>query len=140
MVSHCAIRLGKPHLVENIVDDMAKQGVSRPLTFYESLMKQLAGQKHYQLALAMYDRLVADDLEPSAVTCSCLINFAAEVGELDRALGFFEKLKTLGAPSIRACMAVLCVHARRNDWFGGVATLREMPTLGVPVDSIALNT
>merc|ERR1719421_120060 len=52
----CAIRIGKYHLVEGLLDDMSKQDIERSLAFYESAMKQLAGQKHYHLALSMYDR------------------------------------------------------------------------------------
>jgi len=102
-------------------------------------MKQLAGQKQYHLALAVYDRLAADGLEPSAVTCSCLIGFAAELGEFQRAVSFFERLSTITTPSIRACMTVLRVHAKRQDWAASVATLREMQRRGVVLDSLALN-
>lgn len=135
----CTIRLEKYHLIEGIIDDMTVQGVVRPIVFYESAMKQLAGQKHYHLALNMYDRLVADGLEASAVTCSCLINFAAEVGELDRALSFFKKLSTLTVPSIRAYMTVLRVHAKRQDWKESVTIFRDMQARGVRLDSLVLN-
>lgn len=138
-VVQCAIRVGKYHLVEGLIDDMVQQGVARPLAFYESAMKQLAGQKHYHMALNMYDRLVADGLQPSAVTCSCLISFAAEVGELQRAIGFFEKLSSLTKPSIRAYMTVLRVHAKRQDWPASLATFRDMQKRGVSVDSLVLN-
>ena len=57
--------------------------------------------------MQMYDRLASDGLEPSAVTCSCLISFAAEVGELQRAIGFYEKLASISTPSIRAYMTIL---------------------------------
>eukprot|EP00421_Protoceratium_reticulatum_P020500 CAMPEP_0168393782 /NCGR_PEP_ID=MMETSP0228-20121227/19195_1 /TAXON_ID=133427 /ORGANISM="Protoceratium reticulatum, Strain CCCM 535 (=CCMP 1889)" /LENGTH=489 /DNA_ID=CAMNT_0008407173 /DNA_START=109 /DNA_END=1575 /DNA_ORIENTATION=- len=135
----CVMRLGKWHLVENLIDDMIQYSVPRPLAFYESTMKQLAGQKHYDLALNMYDRLVADGLEPSAVTCSCLISFAAEVGEYQRAAAFFEKLASLTTPSIRAYMTVLRVHGRRQDWPASLATFRDMQKRGVQPDSLVLN-
>lgn len=135
----CAIRVGKYHLVEGLLDDMSRQSVPRSLAFYESAMKQLAGQKHYHLALSMYDRLVSDDLEPSAVTYSCLISFAAEVGELQRALGFFERLSAISTPSIRAYMTVLRVHAKRQDWPSSLAVFREMRKRKVLVDSLVLN-
>merc|ERR1719498_1310024 len=102
-------------------------------------MKQFAGQKHYTLALNMYDRLVADGLEPSAVTCSCLISFAAEIGELDRAAAFFQKLSSLATPSIRAYMTMLRVHAKRQDWKASLATFRSMQARGVRLDSLVLN-
>lgn len=138
-IVQCAIRAGKYDTIEGIIDDMAAQGVVRSLVFYESAMKQLAGQKHYHLALSIYDRLAADGLEPSAVTCSCLVSFAAEVGELQRAIGFFEKLSSITTPSIRAYMTVLRVHAKRQDWPASLATLRVMQERGVTVDSLALN-
>lgn len=135
----CAIRVGKYHLVEGLLDDMLKQNVGRTLPFYESAMKQLAGQKHYHLALSMYDRLVSDGLEPSAVTYSCLISFAAEVGELQRALGFFDRLSQISTPSIRAYMTVLRVHAKRQDWPSSVTVFREMQKRKVQLDSLVLN-
>mmetsp|Transcript_9795 Transcript_9795/g.27635 ORF Transcript_9795/g.27635 Transcript_9795/m.27635 type:complete len:496 (-) Transcript_9795:88-1575(-) len=135
----CVVRVGQCHMIEDIMDDMVHQGVNRPLVFYESTMKQLAGQKHYHLALAVYDRLSADGLEPSAVTCSCLISFAAEIGELQRAVGFFEKLSSLTTPSIRAYMTVLRVYGRRQDWTSSLATFRDMQRRGVHVDSLVLN-
>lgn len=136
---HCAIRVGKYHLIDGIIDDMIGQGVGRPLAFYESAMKQLAGQKHYHFALSMYDRLEGDGLEPSAVTCSCLISFAAEVGELNRAIAFFEKLASITKPSIRAYMTVLRVHAKRQDWASSQSILRDMQQRRVGIDSLALN-
>jgi len=135
----CSIRIGKYHLVESLLDDMARQGVPRPLTFYESAMKQLAGQKQYYLALSMYDHLASDGLEASPVTCSCLISFAAEVGEHQRAIGFFEKLSSLTTPSIRAYMTVLRVHAKRQDWPSSLNVFHDMQRRKVKLDSLVLN-
>jgi len=135
----CAIRIGKHHLVEGLLDDMSRQNVARSLAFYESAMKQLAGQKHYHLALSMYDRLVSDGFEATAVTYSCLISFAAEVGELQRAIGFFEKLSSTSTPSIRAYMTVLRVHAKRQDWPSSLSVFRQMQQKKVLVDSLVLN-
>jgi len=73
------------------------------------------------------------------VTFSCLIGFAAEVNEGQRAIEFFERLCKLTTPSIRACMVVLRVHGRRQDWDSSLAALRQMQSLGVSVDGLALN-
>jgi len=136
---HCAIRLGRHHLVEAFIGEMVELGVGRSLAFYESAMKQLAGQKQYHLALSVYDRLAEDGLQPSAVTCSCLISFATEVGEYERAVEFFESLCKLATPSIRAYMSVLRVHAKRQDFASAVAVLRDMDRRQVGVDALALN-
>merc|ERR1719401_3183685 len=135
----CAIRSGKHQFTLTIVDDMTKLCVKRPLGFYEGTMKQLAGHKQYHIALRVYDRLAADGLEPSAVTFSCLVGFAAEVNEGQRAIEFFERLCKVTTPSIRACMIVLRVHGRRQDWDSSLAALRQMQSLGVSVDGLALN-
>mmetsp|Transcript_117816 Transcript_117816/g.380211 ORF Transcript_117816/g.380211 Transcript_117816/m.380211 type:complete len:508 (+) Transcript_117816:195-1718(+) len=135
----CVMRVGKCHLVEDLIEDMRQQGISRPLVFYESAMKQLAGQKHYHLALRIYDHLVADGLAPSAVTCSCLISFAAEIGEFQRAATFFQKLSSLTTPSIRAYMTVLRVYGRRQDWQSSVSIFHDMQHRGVKIDSLVLN-
>eukprot|EP00446_Apocalathium_sp_SHHI-4_P033065 CAMPEP_0177233160 /NCGR_PEP_ID=MMETSP0367-20130122/43718_1 /TAXON_ID=447022 ORGANISM="Scrippsiella hangoei-like, Strain SHHI-4" /NCGR_SAMPLE_ID=MMETSP0367 /ASSEMBLY_ACC=CAM_ASM_000362 /LENGTH=537 /DNA_ID=CAMNT_0018683875 /DNA_START=145 /DNA_END=1755 /DNA_ORIENTATION=- len=136
---NCAIRVGKHHLVEALLDDMVEQGVNRPLAFYESAMRQLASQKQYHLALTMYDMLDKDGLRPSAVTCSCLIGFSAEVGELQRAVSFFESLSAMTTPSIRAYMTVLRVHAKRQDFEASIAIFRDMEKRGVAIDSLVLN-
>jgi len=137
-LAQCVIRAGQPHLVEGILDDMSRDGITRPLAIYEGAMRHFAGQKQYQLALRLYDRLILDGLEPSAVTCGCLIGFASELGELDRAVGFFEKLSTISIPSIRAYMTVLRVHAKRHDWESSLALFRDMLSRGF-ADALALN-
>lgn len=135
----CAARSSKCHLVVCLLDDMVAQGVSRPLSFYESTMKQLAGQKHYQLALNVYDRLAGDGLTASAVTCSCLVSFATEVGEYDRAIEFFSQLAQCSTPSIRAYMTVLRVHNKRQDWESSSKIFRQMRERNAAIDSLVLN-
>jgi len=138
-VVQCAVRTSRSHLVDGIIQDMVQFGVERSLHFYEVTMKQLAAQKQYRQALATYDRLKEDGLEPSVVTCSCLIGFAAEVGELSRAVEFFKVLSSMTTPSIRAYMTVLRVHAKRQDWAASLALFREMRERGVKRDSLVLN-
>jgi len=139
MLVQCATRAQKCNLVENIVDDMMHHQVPRPVCFYESAMKQLAGQKQHQLALNVYDRLHADGLEPSPVTFSCLVSFAAEVGDFKRAIAFFEKLASMTTPSIRAYMTALRVLAKQRDWTRSLAIFRNMQKLDVKVDHLVLN-
>jgi pentatricopeptide repeat protein len=133
------VRTSQCHLVERLLEDMARQGITRSLSFYEAAMKQLAGQKQYQIALNVYDHLVKDGLTPSNVTYSCLVSFAAELGEYERALSFFEMLSASTTPSIRAYMTVLRVHAKRQDWTASLATFRGMQRRGVTLDSLVLN-
>lgn len=136
---HLIIRTGKHNLLSMVIDDMIHQKVPRSLAFYESAMKQLATQKQFQQALNVYDRLVEDGLETTTITYSCLVRFAAEVGELGRAKEFFEKLSSLTTPSIRAYMTILSVHNKRQDWPSALATVRDMKGRGVQIDSLALN-
>lgn len=133
------IRTGKSNLLTLIIDDMAAQGVTRTIQFYESAMKQLAVQKQFRVALSIYDKLLEEGLETSTVTYSCLVRFASEVGDLPRAKFFFEKLSSLTTPSIRAYMTILGVHNKRQDWNMAVDTIHDMVNRGVPVDSLALN-
>jgi len=134
-----AVRGSKCYLVEQLVDDMDFFGVDRTLVFYEATMKQLASQRHYRLALSMYDRLLADGFKASAVTCSCLVNFAAEIGEFNQAADFFKQLSTLAVPSIRACMTILRVYAKQQNWPAALTTFRNMQRSGIKLDSLALN-
>ena len=139
LLVQCAVRAGQCHFVECIVRDMVQQGVPRTFAFYESTMKQLAGQKQFSMALNIYDLFCADGLKPSAVTCSCLINFAAEVGDTDRALAFFDKLSSITTPSIRAYMTILRVLSKRRDWTRSLAIFRQMQQQNVLVDHLAFN-
>eukprot|EP00448_Togula_jolla_P000790 CAMPEP_0170603906 /NCGR_PEP_ID=MMETSP0224-20130122/19151_1 /TAXON_ID=285029 /ORGANISM="Togula jolla, Strain CCCM 725" /LENGTH=490 /DNA_ID=CAMNT_0010928797 /DNA_START=53 /DNA_END=1525 /DNA_ORIENTATION=- len=135
----CAIRVGNFEQAESLVGDMAAEGVPRPLAFYESVMKLLAGQKQYHAALRIYQHLAKDGLQASAVTYSCLISFAAAVGELDLAISFFRKLSVLATPSIRAYMSILGVYSKQADWASSIEALRDMQSRGVVVDALSLN-
>eukprot|EP00401_Gymnodinium_catenatum_P014149 CAMPEP_0117546648 /NCGR_PEP_ID=MMETSP0784-20121206/46713_1 /TAXON_ID=39447 /ORGANISM="" /LENGTH=510 /DNA_ID=CAMNT_0005343521 /DNA_START=123 /DNA_END=1655 /DNA_ORIENTATION=- len=139
LLVHCAVRAGQCHLVDTLTDDMEAQGIARSFSFYESAMKQLAGQKQYHFALSMYDRLCADGFTPSAVMLSCVINFASEVNENERALSVYDRLCEVSTPSIRASMTVLRVLAKRHDWSRSLALLRAMQQQGVKVDALAIN-
>jgi pentatricopeptide repeat protein len=132
-------RAGKPHLIEELLDDMMRLGIERPLSIYESAMRLLAGKKFFKEALSVYDRLNADGLEPSPISLSCLVSFAAELGDYKRSISFFERLSARSEPSIRACMTVLRVHAKHKDWEASIRILRDMWHRGAKVDSIVLN-
>jgi len=138
-LAQLVIRTGKHQSLDSIMDDMIEHQVPRSLAFYESVMKQLAVQKQFRLALRIYDRLVEDGLETTAVTYSCLIRFAAEVGDFTRAKFFFEKLSSLTTPSIRAYMTILGVHNKRQDWKSALAVIQDMKARGAALDSLALN-
>jgi len=139
LVVQSVLRANRHELLEEVLQDMADQRVERTLCFYESIMKQLAGQKQLRLALRIHDRLVAEGLEPSAVSYSCLISFAAEVGEVSRAVGFFDRLSELTTPSIRAYMTMLKMYSKMLNWPASLNIFRDMQHRGVRVDTLALN-
>jgi pentatricopeptide repeat protein len=135
----CACRGAQPMLVEGLLDDMEQSECARPLEFYESIMRMLAAKKCFKEALAVNDRMEREGLNPSAVTRSCLVSFAAELGMDDKTLFFFSRLCEQTVPSVRACMVVLRVHGKRTDWTSSVELLRGMWDKGVEVDSLLLN-
>jgi pentatricopeptide repeat protein len=135
----CAVREGQPERVEQLLDDMKGAQIERTLAFYESVMKVLAGKKHYQEALAVYNRLHSEGLKASPVTLSCLINFTAELGDYDSAIWFFEELSSTSTPSIRAYMVVLRVYSKRQDWTKSLEIFRDMQARDVAIDSLILN-
>jgi pentatricopeptide repeat protein len=102
-------------------------------------MKVLAGKKQYREALLIYDRLVADGFKASPVTLSCVINFAAELGELDRAIDFFNELSSRTTPSIRAYMVALRVYSKQQDFPKSLELFRSMQSRKVSIDSLILN-
>lgn len=135
-----AVRVGKPEMVEQFLDDMVSSNIERTLSFYESVMKVLAGKKHYREALAVYSRLSSEGFKASPVTLSCLINFTAELGDLDSSIKFFEQLDATSRPSIRAYMVALRVHSKRQDWGKSLEIIHSMQARSVPIDSLILNT
>lgn len=136
---HSAAREGQLLAIEETLCKMVRADIKPPLALYESTMKILAGKKYFRQALAVYDRLRMDGLEPSDVTLSCLVSFSSEVGECERAIAFFEQLCSRTVPSMRACMTVLRVHSKRQDWPAALRLFRGLQRRGVPVDSIVLN-
>jgi len=135
-----AVRVGQPEMVQQLLHDMAGARIERTLSFYESVMKVLAGKKHYRQALEVYNRLSSEGFKASPVTLSCLINFSAELGDLDSAIKFFEQLEATSKPSIRAYMVALRVYSKRQDWTKSLEIVRSMEARAVPVDSLILNT
>lgn len=139
LLVQCAGRVGWFGIIESLLDDMANAGIERSLGFYEGTMKMLASKKCYKEAMCVCSRLEADGLEPSPVTLSCLINFAVEIGDIDRAIGFFNRLASTSTPSIRAYMTILRVHSKRHDWIKSLALIRDMQHRQAPIDSLVLN-
>jgi len=139
LVIQSVIKANMYELLDEVLQDMKDHGIETTLCLYESIMKQLAGQRQLRLALSIYDRLVADGLEPSAVSYSCLISFAAEVGEAGRAIEFFERLSEVTTPSIRAYMTMLKIYSKMLNWPASLGILRDMQHRGVRVDTLALN-
>lgn len=133
-----AVRVGFVEMIDSIFDDMSQQDVCS-LDLYEDAMKLLASQKRFRLALNVYDRLAATGLVPSDVTWSCLVGFATEVGEFQRAVSFFEKLSSISTPSIRAYMTILRVYGKLSDWPASLAVFHDMQKKGVTIDSPVLN-
>jgi pentatricopeptide repeat protein len=136
----CACRGSQPELVASLFDDMAAIGCPRSVEVYESAMRLLAANRCFKEALSVNDRLERDGLTASAVTKSCLVSFSAELGLDDKTIYFFERLCESGSPpSVRACMVILRVHAKRQDWPASVACLRSMLDSGAGVDGVCLN-
>lgn len=135
----CAGRAGLPDAIEQLFDDMVNAGVERPIQLYESAMRLLAGKKFFDKAIAVYDRMAKDGHQPSGTTLSCLVGFTCEIGDCDRATLFFEQLCVRELPSLRACMAMLRLHSKHNDWTLSLKLLADIKALGVKLDSIVLN-
>lgn len=135
----CAMRVDKADLIEPILEDMKDAGAERSLAFYEGIMKTLASKKLYREAMSVCSRLDSDGLTPSLVTLSCLVNFAVEIGEYDKAVAFFDQLSATSIPSIRACMTILRVHSKRNDWARSHSLIRDLQQRHAHIDCLVLN-
>lgn len=134
-----AVRLDLHNAIEDILQGMEDGGTARTLVLYEEIMKLLASRRRHKMALNIFDRAVKEGIEPTAVTYSCLISLAFDSGEMERAVGFFEQLKLLTTPSIRACMAVLKVYSVTHRWAEALQILEDMRLWRVNVDTLVLN-
>jgi len=135
----CAIRQGKPSLVEGFIINMRETGIARTRNFYESAMKMLAGKRFYSEALSVHAQQEQDGIEPSATTYSCLVNFAVELNELNLAVKFFEKLSNLQTPSIRAYMTILRAFSKQQDSTNSIKILNDMQQRKLEPDSLVVN-
>merc|ERR1719456_557105 len=77
----------------------------------------------------------------TAVAQSAVRSGRVEVLDMafDRAVTFFESMLGACKPSVRACMTILRVYARQEDWAKTLETLRHMQRLEVPLDSLVFN-
>lgn len=132
-------RCGPPQLSSEIFAHRHRLGVPPTASLYEVAMKMLAGKHLYSEALNVYDESVKEGLTLSAVSYSCLINFAIEVDQQHRAIAFFEKLSEITTPSIRAYMSILRLYSRKKMWKESVGILEHMQSRDVPLDSLVLN-
>jgi len=139
LLVNCAIKAGRYRQIQGLFSDMIQSGVNRTLKLYEGAMKQLASKRRFAVALDIYDTLLADGFEPSTTTCSCAVAFAVEIGDMQRAIGCFERLSAFTTPSIRAYMSMLRAHGARRDWPSTLALFRDMQRRSVGIDSFALN-
>eukprot|EP00928_Gymnodinium_smaydae_P053185 TRINITY_DN37230_c0_g1_i1.p1 TRINITY_DN37230_c0_g1~~TRINITY_DN37230_c0_g1_i1.p1 ORF type:complete len:608 (+),score=164.36 TRINITY_DN37230_c0_g1_i1:94-1824(+) len=138
-VVQCAGRSASPEMVPEILDDMQKVGLQPPLSLYESAMRLLAVKKLFREALAVFDRMEGSNMKASPVTLSCLVGFAVESGDGNRAIRFFERLEEQDTPSMRACMMIMRVFAERKDWDSSIGLINRMRSRGAPVDALMLN-
>mmetsp|Transcript_63631 Transcript_63631/g.168558 ORF Transcript_63631/g.168558 Transcript_63631/m.168558 type:complete len:470 (-) Transcript_63631:209-1618(-) len=134
-----AVRFDMHNAIEDLLQGMEDGGTVRSLVLYEEIMKLLASRRRHKMALKVFDRAVKDGITPTAITCSCLISLAFDSGEMERAVGFFEQLKLLTTPSIRACMAVLKVYSVTLRWAEALQILKDMRLWRVNVDTLVLN-
>lgn len=135
----CAGRIGRNQLVRHLLEDAEAAGVEPSIRLHESAMRLLAGKTAFQEALTVFMSMEKKGLQPSATTMSCAIGFAFELNELDMAVDIFARLCGRATPSLRACMSILRVYAKRADWDSSVKLLSDAKQLGVNVDSVLLN-
>jgi hypothetical protein len=62
LLVHSAGRIGRPEIIEILLDDMKELGIDRSLEFYECTMKMLASKKLYKEAMSVCSRLELDGL------------------------------------------------------------------------------
>eukprot|EP00916_Digyalum_oweni_P002514 GHVL01004617.1.p1 GENE.GHVL01004617.1~~GHVL01004617.1.p1 ORF type:complete len:839 (+),score=78.88 GHVL01004617.1:104-2620(+) len=119
--------------------DMSRWGVKRSLYFWASVMKVYATKQRYRVALKLYDRILEDGVEPDCIMLSCLMNFAAELGETEKVEEFFELLKKKDIPSIKCYMTLIRVYSKKNDYQSAVQVMRDMCDNQVEPDNLVFN-
>ncbi|CEL97092.1 unnamed protein product [Vitrella brassicaformis CCMP3155] len=109
------------------------------LHFYASIMNAYAAKQRYEQAVGLYEFVLADGLQPDTVMLSCLINLAADLSWNEKAIFFFERLKEIGTPSVKAYMTLVRIYGRIGDYQAAMDTLNAMVASGVEPDTLLIN-
>lgn len=135
-----AVRGHSTNVLDKILDDVEiAPGIEDPLRIFEVAMKGLAGKNFVRGALSIYERIKRAKVRPSATTLACLIQFAHQLGQMDRVVAIFDDFSVEDPPPLRVCMMILRVHGGRHDWNGAVGLLRKMKSKGTQADTLLLN-
>ena len=142
---YCALaaavgRVGPSEMIFELADPVfSPPSVPRTGEFYEMVVRSLATRQRQADGLRVLD-LMIDAGIPASPTCySCAVNFASALGDEDRCLQYFSRLKDTGVLSMRSCMAPLRVLARRGDYQQCVEVLELLEKNNCVIDNIVLN-
>ena len=94
-VCQAFIRTNMQNSVADVITHMRDvSGVDRTYEFYESVMRILAAARKHREAIAIYDQLKQDGMEPQPHMLTCLVNFSFDLGLYQQCRDFFLLLKT----------------------------------------------
>jgi hypothetical protein len=111
-----AVRSHQISYIPTILEHMRiRSHIARTYTFYESLLRIAAAAKQYSLALSFANEMVFDKLQVRPFTLSHFVHFSAELGDWNKAWGFFLQLVEHKAVTGAALQVVLKLFARSGD-------------------------
>lgn len=128
------IRVGSPHFIFKYFAEMDALGISRDLSFYNSLVKILTFKKQYKINLSLHDaelNLVVprsfenpESIEFVKSMFSCFLYSAVETREFWRAPKFFRLIEKTGIPpSENDYSNVTRAMLEKEDWMGAASIL-----------------
>jgi len=106
------------------------------VVIYSALMKVYSQCNMYTQACDVYEKLLADGLEPDSVMYGCLMKFSAECGRTDLTRKLFSK-----APGhdIHHYMAMIRAAGQDKDVDKAFSILEEMKSLDIALDTVMYN-
>lgn len=122
---------GKIEEAEDIMDTVAKLGMSLGVVGYNSMITAYGKAGLYDKARMLLEKMKSEGLEPDEVTYSCMIGACGRVGKLKDALGFFEEMKRLGiTPAGSNFCTLISLYGKAGNVAGIVRVIADMKRFG----------
>eukprot|EP00929_Paragymnodinium_shiwhaense_P036290 TRINITY_DN19467_c0_g1_i1.p1 TRINITY_DN19467_c0_g1~~TRINITY_DN19467_c0_g1_i1.p1 ORF type:complete len:834 (+),score=264.68 TRINITY_DN19467_c0_g1_i1:192-2693(+) len=135
LVARCAAPRFREFAEALVSSRRAKGGLT--LNMYSALMKVYAFDRQFDKAMASYEELLAEGLEPDSVMCGSLIRFAVDCQRTDVLPQLVDRLPTVD-PQHFMLLIRSCAHTK--DTARAFQFFEKLKLCGQPIDARIYNT